>query len=108
MKLLVAALIAISASAFASEQMGQEATEMFNVLTNSTAMDCMKSNLGGARLVNLSIAKDVYRCPGCTTYTFTGGLLMGDIVRGTKTIKMVGSGRRFGPMFVQTFTCEAN
>ena len=85
--------------------MGDEAKDMFNVLTHNQVQECLKDFDG--KLINIDIKKTVFRCPGCNTYVITGNKLDIDLVRSEKTvITLKGVGQRgFGGQFVQTFEC---
>jgi hypothetical protein len=106
MKFIALIAIALSASSFASTKMGPEAVEMFNVLNHNSVQECLRD--ADLNLVNTSIKKDVFRCPGCNTYTITGNKRNIDIVLPEQTIVTIkGQGvRGFGNQWVQTYTCD--
>lgn len=108
MKSFLLALVFVCSSAFAAEKMNDQAVEMAAVMTQGQVRECLKNvNLG--EMVNVSITKQVYRCPMCNTYVITGNeIVEGDIISPEKTkITLVGKGvPGFGFGFVQTFTCK--
>lgn len=104
--LFLAASLLFSVQAFSQDLMGDEAKEMFNVLSHHQVQECMKDFDG--KLVNLSIKKSVFRCPGCNTYVLSGNKLNIDIASPEKTVITI-KGRGvlgFGGHFVQTYECS--
>lgn len=107
MKNLVVTLIALfSLNTFAGEKMGEDAVEMFKVLSHHQVVECIRN--APSKMVNISINKMVARCPGCNTYTITGHELVIDTpsTKETKiTIKGRGIRNSFGGI-AQTYTCD--
>lgn len=105
MKSMIAAtLLLASVSSFAQTMMGNEAKEMFSLMSHAQVSECMR-DLGG-KLINVTIKKDVFRCPGCNTYTITGNRLNIDVPTTEKTvITLKGRGVRSTFGFAQTYEC---
>ena len=95
----------VSFSAFAGK-MGPEALEMYALLSNGAVQECMKD--APSKMINMSIDKTVFRCPGCVEYKITGNELGIDIPRREKTtIKIKGKMvRSTFAGYVQTYECS--
>lgn len=107
MKILFVSFIALfSVSLYASEKMGAEAVEMYQVLSHHQVVECLRN--APHKMVNISIEKSIARCPGCNTYKISGNEVGIDIARPTKTVITI-KGRAvpgtFGG-FIQTFSCD--
>lgn len=77
---------------------------MFSVLSHHQVQDCMKDV---EKMVNVSIVKEVARCPGCNTYKITGNTLNIDMVNPEQTVITIrGSSSRTTFGFNQTYTCS--
>lgn len=106
MKYLLSALVLVSSvSAFASEKMGAEAHDIFRLMTNAQVKECMKDF--PSDFVNLEIEKQVYRCPGCVTYTISANELNFDVASAKKSVVILNGRmvRGFGGQWVQTYGC---
>ena len=106
MKLLILSLtLLVSASAFAAK-MGPEAIEMFNVLNHNQVQECLKDS--PSKMINLSIEKKTFRCPGCVEYKISGNELGIDIPRSEKTVILIKGKAVQGTFggFVQTYECS--
>ena len=105
MKSLIAVLMIVSTSAFATT-MGPEAVEMVGVLTHPDVARCA-SEFNASQMINVKVEKTVYRCPGCNTYKISGTELNIDIPGQTKVLTAFGKAvPGFGGGFVQTYTCS--
>lgn len=106
MKAVIFLMISLfSINIHAAEKMGEEAVEMFNVLSHHQVVECMRNV---PRMVNISIEKTVARCPGCNSYKISGHELGIDTPRREKTtINIVGKSvpGMFGQLF-QQYTCD--
>ena len=103
--LIIAFMTLVSVNTFAAEKMGEDAIEMFNVLSHHQVVECMRNV---PKMVNISIEKMVARCPGCNTYTITGYELGIDTPKAKKT-KITIKGRAVPATFlgfIQTYSCD--
>ncbi len=108
MKMLMLALALLSFNAFAQQRMGNEAVEMFEVMSHPTVRQCLKNLSPG--LTNISIKKLVARCPGCNYYTITANEMNIDIPSHEKLVISI-SGREqrgIGGQPVQTYKCNVS
>lgn len=106
MKTLILSLtLMLSASAFAA-QMGPEAIEMYNVMNHHQVQECMKD--APSKMINMTIEKTTFRCPGCVEYKITGNELGIDIPRPEKTVIKIKGKAVPGTFrgFVQTYECS--
>ena len=107
MKYIVAALLTLTTfHTFSAEKMGPEALEMYSVLSHHQVVECLRNV--PSRMINVTIEKEVARCPGCNSYKIAGNELNIDIPRSKKTVITIkGSAVRdvFGG-YVQTYSCD--
>jgi len=104
--IVVTFLTLTTLNAFATEKMGAEALEMYSVLSNHQVVECLRN--APSRMINISIEKEVARCPGCNSYKISGNELNIDVPRSKKTVITIkGSAVRdvFGG-YVQTYSCD--
>lgn len=106
MKLLIVAISIFLSTQTYAETMGQEAVEMFGVLTHPQVKECLAKE--DIELVNVTIKKAVARCPGCNSYTIVGNQLEIDVPRKDKTvISITGKGHiGIAGNWVQSYSCK--
>jgi hypothetical protein len=107
MKIIFVSFVALfSVSLYASEKMGVEAVEMYQVLSHHQVVECLRN--APNRMVNISIEKTVARCPGCNTYKISGNEVEIDIARPSKTVITIKGRAVPGTVggFIQTFSCD--
>lgn len=103
-KLMIVTLALLSLNSFAATKLTAESVELFQVLSNREVADCINE---APALVDVSIEKEIFRCPGCHTYKISGKKKNIDTPSKKKTvitIKGKAVPATFG--FVQTYTCD--
>jgi hypothetical protein len=106
MKQMLMALMLMTSTQLLAAPMGAEAVEIFELLNHFQVKKCLASL--DRKLVNVSIDKMVYRCPGCNSYTITGKFLEIDVPRPEK-VRVTLRGKAMldnANQWRQTYDCE--
>jgi len=97
--------LVLSTVSFANEQLGEEAVEMFQVLSHPQVRECMAKV---PDMVDVSIERRVARCPGCTSYFISGHKRNIDVPELKKTVVKIIGQKMSPPFNNQTYSCSVS
>lgn len=103
---LIGSILLTAAAANAASIMGNDAVEIFRVMAHPSVQECIRDV--DVDMQNISISKEVYRCPGCTNYTISGNLRNIDTPDTEKTVITIKGRSVPGTVggWIQTYRCQ--